>query len=93
MKDYNNNGKIDGQDKALFHNEVQKESTTNNTNYNISPEIGERIVGWIINGVCLLTLSFIVSLGVVNTFTALLSLVCLARLGWSLFVAFINFTS
>lgn len=95
MNDWNQNGKYDSGDKTIFHTEVAEKNNPNNTQHNqFNDEEGIVLVDWIINGVCFLILAVLIGSEIkVNAFTALLSLGCMVKIGWSLFVLFINATS
>lgn len=95
MNDWNQNGKRDSGDKTIFHTEVsEKDSKTNRSVNRYDGVDGSVLVDLIVNGVCVLILSIIFSGDVnMNSFTAIISLICLAKIGWSLFVLFINLTS
>ena len=95
MNDWNQNGKRDSGDKTIFHTEVSRsDEQKNNPNTNVSDGEYSILADWIINGVCALILFFIFGAEIeINSFTAIISLVCFVKIGWSLFVAFVNFTS
>ena len=95
MNDLNQNNKLDNGDKTIFHTEILesteqiRNSTTNSSDgdYSILADL-------IINGVCALILFFIFGAEIeINSFTAIICLICLIKIGCSLFVWFINATS
>ena len=95
MNDWNQNKKIDNEDKTIFHTEISEGNNQKNiqTTNNCESEYSV-LTDLIINGVCALILFFIIGADVeINGVTAIISLVCLAKIGWSLFVWFINVTS
>ena len=95
MNDWNQNGKRDSGDKAIFHTEVSgSDEQKNIPATNLNDGEYSILVDWIINGVCALILFFIFGAEIeINSFTAIVSLTCLVKIGWSLFVWFINATS
>lgn len=94
MRDWDNNGKIDHKDSTLFHVETEKDYIINKTNITHNEEDGEKYAIWIANTLSVLWLFIVFNFGIpVNSFTAILTLISICCLGWSLFVLFINFTS
>ena len=95
MNDWNQNGKFDNEDKTIFHSEVSEKNDSNKAQHNKSINVDESVLAdWIINGVCALIVLFIFKADIkINGFTAIVSLSCFLKIGWSLFVLFINATS
>ena len=95
MNDWNQNGKHDNGDKTIFHTEVSENNEKKDT-HTTNGSDGEYtfLADLIINGVCALILFFIFGTEIeINSFTAIVSLICMVKIGWSLFVWFINATS
>lgn len=95
MNDWNQNGKNDAEDKAVFHEEISPNKSLKKTETSQTKENEHSFLAdLIINGICALILFFIFGAeNEINSFTAIISLICLVKIGWSLFVLFINATS
>lgn len=95
MNDWNQDGRIDDRDKTAFHNNVLENKDLKSGEHAHTNGDEEGILGdLIINGICALILFFIFGADVqMNSFVAIVSLICLVKIGWSLFVLFINATS
>ena len=95
MNDWNQNGKNDSEDKAVFHTEITESKEQNKNSNSNSDEGGYSILAdWIINVVCALILYFIYAAEIeINSFTAIVSLICFVKIALSLFVLFISATS
>ena len=97
MFDWNNDGKVDWHDDALFHEVIDKEHESKNTvtpprRSSTSSQSTSTASKWIINGICALCIYVVYQLycgGVpINGFSALLCLGCAIRLVYSLFNSF-----
>lgn len=91
MQDWDNSGKKDHNDSTLFHTEIDNSSNNNNNTLN---DDGGKYAVWIANVFSILWLFILFNFDVpINTLTAILTLISVCCLGWSLFVLFINATS
>lgn len=95
MNDWNQNEKNDSEDKAVFHTEITESNEQNKNVKSNNDDGGYSILAdWIINVVCVLILYFIYSLEIeINSFTAIICLICFVKIALSLFVLFISATS